>query len=114
MGAITPPSTKPRIRISLLIRVKLVASTPIEMYGVVAEYRTDGQGPAVTAWCNFHGPFVLQPLVAACLGLPPTRLRIIVPEDIGGSFGICCGNHIPAEFKSNRRTKEPGNFRYPD
>ena len=42
----------------------------------------------VTAWSNFHGPFSMAPVVAGCLGIPTSSLRLIVPADIGGSFGI--------------------------
>jgi 2-furoyl-CoA dehydrogenase large subunit len=64
------------------------SSTPIETYGVVANWQQDGTGPGLTAWCNFHGPFTMQPVIAGALGLSPASVRLIVPEDIGGSFGI--------------------------
>jgi 2-furoyl-CoA dehydrogenase large subunit len=64
------------------------SSTPIETYGIVANWERDLDGDKVTAWANFHGPFVLQPVISGALGLPPHRVRLIVPEDIGGSFGI--------------------------
>ncbi len=67
------------------------SSTPIETYGVVAHWEYDGTGERVTAWCNFHGPFTMQPVIAGALGLTPGRVRLIVPEDIGGSFGIKSG-----------------------
>ena len=67
------------------------SSTPIETYGVVADWEPDGTGDRVTAWCNFHGPFTMQPVIAGALGLQPGRVRLIVPEDIGGSFGIKSG-----------------------
>jgi 2-furoyl-CoA dehydrogenase large subunit len=67
------------------------SSTPIETYGVVARWEADGTGDRVTAWCNFHGPFTMQPVIAGALGLQPGRVRLIVPEDIGGSFGIKSG-----------------------
>jgi len=64
------------------------SSTPIETYAVVAHSERDGTGERVTAWSNFHGPFTMQPVIAGALGLSPSRVRLIVPEDIGGSFGI--------------------------
>jgi 2-furoyl-CoA dehydrogenase large subunit len=67
------------------------SSTPIETYGVVAHSERDGTGERVTAWSNFHGPFTMQPVIAGALGLSPGRVRLIVPEDIGGSFGIKSG-----------------------
>jgi 2-furoyl-CoA dehydrogenase large subunit len=64
------------------------SSTPIETYAVIANWESDGTGDQVTAWSNFHGPFAMQPVIAGALGLTPGRVRLIVPEDIGGSFGI--------------------------
>jgi 2-furoyl-CoA dehydrogenase large subunit len=64
------------------------SSTPIETYAIVAHWEHDADGPLVTAHANFHGPFVLQPVISGALGLPPHRVRLVVPEDIGGSFGI--------------------------
>ncbi len=62
------------------------ASTPIETYGVTAHYLP---GPdRFTVWSNFQGPFVLHPLMAAALGVPGNRLRLISPPASGGSFGI--------------------------
>jgi 2-furoyl-CoA dehydrogenase large subunit len=67
------------------------SSTPIETYAVAAHWDHDGTGERVTAWSNFHGPFAMQPVIAGALGLTPARVRLIVPEDIGGSFGIKSG-----------------------
>ena len=64
------------------------SSTPMECYAVVAEWRDGVDGPDVTAWANFHGPFSMAPVVAGSLGIPTSSLRLIVPADIGGSFGI--------------------------
>ncbi|HEX3607827.1 MAG TPA: xanthine dehydrogenase family protein molybdopterin-binding subunit [Candidatus Dormibacteraeota bacterium] len=65
------------------------SSTPVECYAVLAEW--DDAAGEVTVWSNFHGPFVMQPLVAASLGIAENRLRLVVPPDIGGSFGIKSG-----------------------
>lgn len=62
------------------------ASTPIETYGVIA--RWDEAEGVYTVWANFMGPFIMHPLTARALGVPENRLRLIVPADIGGSFGI--------------------------
>jgi len=61
-------------------------STPIETYGLVA--RWDVLDQMLTIWSNFMGPFIMHPLVSRVLGVPENRLRFIVPQDIGGSFGI--------------------------
>jgi 2-furoyl-CoA dehydrogenase large subunit len=62
------------------------SSTPIETYGVIADY--DHSSDQMTIWSNFHGPFILHRIVAAALGIPENRLKFVVPPDIGGSFGI--------------------------
>ena len=64
------------------------SSTPMECYSVVADWRDGADGPEVTAHANFHGPFSMAPVVAGSLGIPTSSLRLIVPADIGGSFGI--------------------------
>ena len=60
--------------------------TPVECYGVVADWSA-AEG-SLTAWANFQGPFTLHSVAAAALGLPGSKLRLITPPDSGGSFGI--------------------------
>ena len=67
------------------------SSVPMECYSVVAHWTGDAAGPAVEAWANFHGPFTMVPVMAGALGLPASRIRLHVPADIGGSFGIKAG-----------------------
>jgi 2-furoyl-CoA dehydrogenase large subunit len=67
------------------------SSTPMECYAVVADWQEDADGPAITAWANFHGPFSMLPVLAGALGVPTSRLRLQVPPDNGGSFGIKAG-----------------------
>ena len=76
-------------RVEATFRFPRYSSTPVECYAVIADW--DEAQREVTLWSNFHGPFVMQPLVAAALGLPEHRVRLIVPPDIGGSFGIKSG-----------------------
>ncbi|MQA04606.1 MAG: molybdopterin-dependent oxidoreductase [Streptosporangiales bacterium] len=64
------------------------SSTPMECYSVIADWKVDADGPGVDAWANFHGPFSMVPVVAGALDIPVSRLRMVVPKDIGGSFGI--------------------------
>lgn len=64
------------------------SSTPMECSSVIADWRETADGPEVTTWANFHGPFSMVQVVAGALDLPVSRLRLIVPADIGGSFGI--------------------------
>ena len=67
------------------------SSTPMECYSVIADWQDTADGPEVTAWANFHGPFSMVPVIAGALGLPVSRFRLIVPPDIGGSFGVKAG-----------------------
>jgi 2-furoyl-CoA dehydrogenase large subunit len=80
-------------RADLVIRERFVferhTCLPLETYGVIASY--DRAEDKVTIWANFHGPFVLKTLVAHALRLPESAVRVIVPPDIGGSFGIKAG-----------------------
>jgi 2-furoyl-CoA dehydrogenase large subunit len=64
--------------------------TPVECYGVIADWRDDG----LTAWANFQGPFTLHGVAAAALGIPAARLRLLTPRDSGGSFGIKAGVYV--------------------
>ena len=60
-------------------------STPLETYGVLAEYLSQTRQFLIHA--NFQGPFSLVPVMARALDVPEHRLRVVVPEDVGGSFG---------------------------
>ena len=62
------------------------SSTPIETYGVIS--RWDPLEGSYTLWANFMGPFIMHPIIARVLGVAENKLRLIVPPDIGGSFGI--------------------------
>ncbi|MGE4167695.1 MAG: xanthine dehydrogenase family protein molybdopterin-binding subunit, partial [Xanthobacteraceae bacterium] len=61
-------------------------STPLETYGVVADYLPERDSFEIHG--NFQGPFSLMPVMARALRVPENRLRLILPQDIGGSFGI--------------------------
>jgi 2-furoyl-CoA dehydrogenase large subunit len=67
------------------------SSVPMECYCVLAEWRDGPDGGSVEAWANFHGPFTMVPVMAGALGLPISCVRLHVPADIGGSFGIKAG-----------------------
>src|SRR5947209_7541041 len=61
-------------------------ATPIETYGVIANYAPGTD--EYTVWANFHGPFTLHPVMAQALKIGTHQLRLCVPADIGGSYGI--------------------------
>jgi 2-furoyl-CoA dehydrogenase large subunit len=58
------------------------ASTPLETFGVIAQWDRDG----VTLWSNDQRPGFASQTVARALGIPQSRLRLLAPE-IGGGFG---------------------------
>jgi 2-furoyl-CoA dehydrogenase large subunit len=60
--------------------------TPMECFVVVAEYRPTERSYDVLA--NFQGPFSTHPVMARALRVPGTKLRLRIPPDSGGSFGI--------------------------
>ena len=62
------------------------SSTPMETYGVVANF--ERQPDRYTIWSNFQGPFILHALMTGALGVPGNRLRLITAPHSGGSFGI--------------------------
>ncbi|MDQ1005166.1 2-furoyl-CoA dehydrogenase large subunit [Neobacillus niacini] len=64
-------------------------ATPVETYGVIANY--DSAHDQYTVNANFHGPFVIHSIMAQSLQIPSNKLRIIIPKDIGGSYGIKAG-----------------------
>jgi len=72
--------------IAVDIRYPRNSCTPIETYGVVADY--DPGEDAYDILANFMGPFSLHPVMARALKVPGNRLRLRTPPDAGGSFGV--------------------------
>ena len=60
--------------------------TPMECFGLVAEYLAAEQSYDVLA--NFQGPYALHPVMARALKVSGSRLRLRTPADSGGSFGV--------------------------
>jgi 2-furoyl-CoA dehydrogenase large subunit len=73
-------------RISIDIRYPRNSCTPIETYGVVAEYHPGEDAYDVLA--NFQGPFSIHAVLSRALKVPGNRLRLRTPPDSGGSFGV--------------------------
>jgi len=63
-----------------------INATPIETYGVIAQF--EAMPDQYTVWSNFQGPYVLQPVMSAALGVTGAQLRLHSPPASGGSFGI--------------------------
>jgi carbon-monoxide dehydrogenase large subunit len=62
-----------------------VSGTPIEPRGVLAQ--PDAATGGVTVWTSTQVPFGVRGAVAAVLGIPEERVRVLAPE-IGGGFGV--------------------------
>ena len=73
-------------RIRVDVRYPRNSCTPIETYGIVAEY--DAGEDVYDVLANFQGPFSLHPVMARALKIPGNRLRLRTPPDSGGSFGV--------------------------
>jgi carbon-monoxide dehydrogenase large subunit len=59
------------------------AAVPLEPRGVLADW----DGESLTLWASTQTPSLLRGTLAAALGLPATRVRVVVP-DVGGGFGL--------------------------
>jgi 2-furoyl-CoA dehydrogenase large subunit len=73
-------------RIAMTTEYPRQSFTPIECFVVVAEHNAAERSFDVTA--NFQGPFSMHPLMARALRVAGPKLRLRIPPDSGGSFGI--------------------------
>jgi 2-furoyl-CoA dehydrogenase large subunit len=73
-------------RIAMTTTFPRLSFTPIECYVVVAQHNAAENSYDVTA--NFQGPFSMHPVMARALRVPGPKLRLRIPPDSGGSFGI--------------------------
>src|SRR5580658_7596857 len=73
-------------RVSIDISYPRNSCTPIETYGVVADY--DPGEDAYDVLANFQGPFSIHAVLSRALKVPGNRLRLRTPPDSGGSFGV--------------------------
>jgi 2-furoyl-CoA dehydrogenase large subunit len=73
-------------RISIDIRYPRNSCTPIETYGVIADY--DASEDAFDILANFQGPFSIHAVISRALKVPGNRVRLRTPPDSGGSFGV--------------------------
>src|SRR5213076_1007156 len=62
--------------------IAYIAHVPLEPRAAVAEWQ-DGK---VTVWTGTQRPFGVRGEVATALGVPPERVRVIVP-DMGSGYG---------------------------
>lgn len=73
-------------RIAIDIKYPRNSCTPIETYGVIADY--DPSENAFDVLANFQGPFSIHAVISRALKVPGNRLRLRTPPDSGGSFGV--------------------------
>lgn len=73
-------------RVKVTVRYPRNSCTPMETYGLVAEY--DAAEDAYDVLANFMGPFSLHAVMARALKVPGNRFRLRTPPDSGGSFGV--------------------------
>src|ERR1700744_2987013 len=73
-------------RIRIDISYPRNSCTPIETYGLVADY--DPGEDAYDVLANFQGPFSIHAVLSRALKVPGNRLRLRTPPDSGGSFGV--------------------------
>ncbi len=73
-------------RIAMTTTFPRLSFTPIECYVVVAQHNAAEGSYDVTA--NFQGPFSMHPVMARALRVKGPKLRLRIPPDSGGSFGI--------------------------
>ena len=73
-------------RVAMTVPFHRLSFTPIECYVVVAQHNPAQRSYDVTA--NFQGPFSMHPVMARALRVAGPKLRLRIPPDSGGSFGI--------------------------
>ncbi|MET0328791.1 MAG: molybdopterin cofactor-binding domain-containing protein, partial [Luteimonas sp.] len=72
--------------ISIDVRYPRNSCTPMECYGVLAEYDPGIDSYDVLA--NFQGPFSIHAVISRALKVPGNRLRLRTPPESGGSYGV--------------------------
>jgi CO/xanthine dehydrogenase Mo-binding subunit len=78
-------------------------AVPIEPHAVLADW----QGDRVTIWSSTQVPFIARSGVAETLGIPESRVRVIVPH-LGGGFGGKCDFHFEAHVAAlSRAARRP-------
>jgi 2-furoyl-CoA dehydrogenase large subunit len=73
-------------RVAMTVSFPRLSFTPIECYVVLAQHNAAEGSYDVIA--NFQGPFSMHPVMARALRVAGPKLRLRIPPDSGGSFGI--------------------------
>jgi 2-furoyl-CoA dehydrogenase large subunit len=72
--------------VKLTVPFHRLSFTPMECYVCVATHNPANDSYDCTA--NFQGPFSTHPVMARALRVPGPQMRLRIPPDSGGSFGI--------------------------
>jgi carbon-monoxide dehydrogenase large subunit len=84
MGSVEAGLAQAKVVVEARLTFPRVAPVPLEPRGVVAwPSAPDGR---FTVWSSTQMPFAVRSAVAAALGLPEERVRVLAP-DVGGGFG---------------------------
>lgn len=70
------------VTVRATIATPRATAVPLEGRGMIASL----EGDVLTVWTNTQIPSLVRSGLAACLGLPEHRIRVVVP-DTGGGFG---------------------------
>ncbi|MDR5683781.1 MAG: xanthine dehydrogenase family protein molybdopterin-binding subunit [Armatimonadota bacterium] len=70
------------VTVCIDVRSARCAASPMEGRGILAAY----EGQMLHVWIGTQVPALIRSALAACLGLPEHRIRLLVP-DTGGGFG---------------------------
>ena len=73
-------------RVSVKVDYPRNSCTPIETYGLIADY--DPGEDAYDVLATFQGPFSIHAVLSRALKVPGNRLRLRTPPNSGGSFGV--------------------------
>lgn len=66
-------------------RIGRITGIPLEPRGCIAI--PEAGGSRLTIWSSSQAPHILRTMIAECLAMPESAVRVAVP-DIGGGFGI--------------------------
>jgi CO/xanthine dehydrogenase Mo-binding subunit len=67
-----------------------VQHVPMETHATVAHWKRDGR---IEIWTSAQSPFAVRHLLCVALGIPHSRVRVVVPY-VGGAFGGKAGIHL--------------------
>jgi CO/xanthine dehydrogenase Mo-binding subunit len=68
-------------------RIPHIQHVPIEPHVAIARMDETGE---ITLWGSSQSPFAQRNLIASCMGISPSRMRVVAPY-VGGGFGSKAG-----------------------